>query len=271
MARFDLKLGVRLLVLGFLLAGCGSKGSERGSPTSSASSVAVMDPGSAAKEGFALFDKDPPDETGAVRLWEPACETGNDLACTGMGIAYTFGIGGKKQDYTKGLSLIEVGCAKGNQRGCAVLGQIRYFGWGTPKDIDQARTTWQKACDAGEPRGCYFLGVLYRAKDGPATWRDKDAGLVLLKKACDGSYRKACNEVELAAKERRVEQLRAKVKKKYWDSEPDSHCTGKGMPPYKWSYEGGTFAEDAEVARADGCTPAYGYAENTSFCCPAAP
>lgn len=74
-----------------------------------------------------------------------------------------------------------------------------------------------------------------------------------------------------AAAEERAKALRAKITKKYWDTEPDGGCTGKGLPPYKWDYTGGTYAEDRELAVADGCSAAHTYAENTSYCCPQKP
>jgi hypothetical protein len=71
-----------------------------------------------------------------------------------------------------------------------------------------------------------------------------------------------------------------KVRVSYlWTSEPDSVCTGKGLPPYQKVYEGGTFAEDELVAYADGCqhsmhisvTPGMPKGvEATYFCCPQA-
>ncbi len=40
-----------------------------------------------------------------MKLWEPACDAGSDRACVGMGIAYTFGVGGKSKDHAKGRAL----------------------------------------------------------------------------------------------------------------------------------------------------------------------
>jgi len=73
------------------------------------------------------------------------------------------------------------------------------------------------------------------------------------------------------ARANRAEALRLKVIRKYYDDSPDSSCTGKGFPPYRWDYSGGTFAEDAEVADVDGCRPLFQMQENTTFCCPKSP
>jgi hypothetical protein len=69
----------------------------------------------------------------------------------------------------------------------------------------------------------------------------------------------------------REKVLRTKITLKRWDTEPDSTCTGKGLPPYRWSYEGGTYAEDAELAGIDGCRKPFTSPEDVSFCCPTRP
>jgi len=179
-------------------------------------------------------------------------------------------IGGGSKDYARALSLLTPACDKGVMRACATIGQMRYFAWGVPKDIDGARTLWQKSCDGGEPRGCYFLGLMYRAPDGPPSWHDEAGGERLYRQACDGGFKGACEEVAKIDRTKRIETLKEKVKKKYLDTEPDGLCTGKGLPPYRWDYEGGTYAEDEEVARAEECVPAFKEA-NVSFCCPKKP
>jgi hypothetical protein len=74
-----------------------------------------------------------------------------------------------------------------------------------------------------------------------------------------------------AARLQRLATLKAKVKKKYYDDEPDSECTGKGLPAYRWGYEGGTFAEDQEVAEADRCVKLTYSPELQVYCCPQKP
>lgn len=62
-----------------------------------------------------------------------------------------------------------------------------------------------------------------------------------------------------------------KVKRKSWGSSPDGDCTGKGLPPYRISYEGGTYDEDEMVAVADGCSHLYerrNTMNDSTFCCP---
>lgn len=86
--------------------------------------------------------------------------------------------------------------------------------------------------------------------------------------------RKANEEAATAAREaeaRRVATLRQKVTRKYDGTEPDSECTGKGFQPYRWDYSGGTFAENQEVASADGCRKLHQTVEIQVYCCPKKP
>jgi hypothetical protein len=65
--------------------------------------------------------------------------------------------------------------------------------------------------------------------------------------------------------------LKSKVRVKSWGAEPDAECSGKGLPPFRKSYEGGTFEEDELVALADGCAHLFqrrGNMNDSVFCCP---
>jgi hypothetical protein len=73
---------------------------------------------------------------------------------------------------------------------------------------------------------------------------------------------------EEAAK--RISLLREKVKRTRFLGEegPDGECVGKSLPPYRRQYEGGTYAEDDEVAFADGCKKLHRSVELRDYCCP---
>lgn len=264
---------VALLVLG--VVGCGEKTTEAATASASAAGSATasapLDPEAAAKKGFDLYDQEKPDEKGAVKFWEPACDAGNDQACVGMGIAYTFGVGGKSKDHAKGVKLIEPACTKGIQRACSVLGQITYFGWGVTKDIEKAKTLWTKACDAGVGQSCYFLGLIVAAPDGPPEWRSVEEGEKLQRRGCDLGYRRACDAVTKLNEKNEIAKLRQKVTVKWWGTEKDGTCTGKGLPPYRKDYEGGTFDENEKVAKYDGCVSPFQSKDDAlrnTFCCP---
>ncbi len=245
--------------------------STSGASASPSSSGSAEDPEAAARKGFELFDAEKPDEKAAVKLWEPACEAGNELACVGMGMVHVFGLAGRPTDYGAGLKLIESGCTQGNQRACSVLGQILYNAWGTAKDVEKAKTVWQKSCDAGTGRACYFLGFTYRAPDGPPEWRNLDEGEALLRKSCRLGYRSGCDLVDKIDREQEIANLRRKVRVKWWGFEPDGTCQGKGLPAYRKDYEGGTFDENEKVAKYDGCVSPFQSRDDAlrnTFCCP---
>lgn len=59
---------------------------------------------------------------------------------------------------------------------------------------------------------------------------------------------------------------------------PDNRCVADGKPPYMLSYEGGTYAENEQVALADKCVHAFyvstsvpGGPNDNQFCCPKPP
>lgn len=60
-------------------------------------------------------------------------------------------------------------------------------------DIAKARELWQQGCDAGTPRDCYHLGIVYR--DGEGVAPDHDRYLALMTLACNGGMGNACHNL----------------------------------------------------------------------------
>jgi hypothetical protein len=144
--------------------------------------------------------------------------------------------------------------------GCADKAQPDYAKCVQAEVQQQIKEAWE-ACNAAGKAAAAKLGILKPKYDA---WKQAD----------DAAQAKAAEQERQQRQETqatRLKALRAKVQHKYLDEEPDSLCTGKGLPPFRWSYEGGTFAEDAEVATADGCQSPFTLAENTTFCCPKRP
>ena len=52
-------------------------------------------------------------------------------------------------------------CDGGNMLGCTNLGVMYTNGNGVEKDFSKAAQLFKKACDGGEVRGCTNLGVMY--------------------------------------------------------------------------------------------------------------
>lgn len=69
-----------------------------------------------------------------------------------------------------------------------------------------------------------------------------------------------------------VALAKQKVEAKFWSFDRDGECTGQGWPPYRKSYEGGTFEQDEMVALAAGCVHLFPGMRDpqlfTIFCCP---
>src|SRR5262245_48560589 len=61
------------------------------------------------------------------------------------------------------------------------------------RDVARAVALYQKACDGGEPRGCFRLAYLYSKGIGVA--HDAARSVALYQKACDGNELRACTNL----------------------------------------------------------------------------
>lgn len=104
-----------------------------------------------------------------------------------------------------------------------------------------------------------------------AKWVEQRDLAAKLRKERSEKAAQAAAEVQKAATQRAAAALKGKVHKKYWNKSPDGECTGRAFPPYRWDYEGGTFAEDALVATSDGCVKLHSSPEIQTYCCPERP
>src|SRR5262249_10721840 len=62
------------------------------------------------------------------------------------------------------LAAAPASCDMGDGLACLWLGKQVRYGVGVPEDEDKAQALYQKACDAGEPRGCEFLAEALGAR-----------------------------------------------------------------------------------------------------------
>lgn len=96
-----------------------------------------------------------------------------------------------------------------------------------------------------------------------------------VKMAREATEAKAAEESAKAATEARAaraKELRSRIQIKWVSADPSGDCAGRGLPPYWWQYTGGTYAEDAELAQADGCVTKTNFrGQDTDFCCPQRP
>ena len=61
------------------------------------------------------------------------------------------------------------------------------------KEYDKAFESFKKACDGGNMRGCYNLGLMY--EKGKGVEEDFSKAAQLFKKACDGGEMNACRSL----------------------------------------------------------------------------
>lgn len=90
--------------------------------------------------------------------------------------------------------------------------------------------------------------------------------------AADAKAAEVRRKAEADAQALVLARARQNVEAKFWSLDRDGECAGHGWPPYRKSYEGGTFAEDEMVALAAGCVHLIPGSQEpelfTIFCCP---
>jgi TPR repeat protein len=108
-----------------------------------------------------------------------ACNAGDAEACFHLGRNHANGLG-IPHDLAGALKLYEQSCNAGYGSGCNDLAFAYYRGEGVPAvDLPRAIPYWQKACDLGKTKSCYFAGRLM----DPV--KDSVRATALLGKACD--------------------------------------------------------------------------------------
>jgi len=93
------------------------------------------------------------------------------------------------QDYESARSYLEQSCALEDGKGCVMLGMYKVQGTGGEKNIPEAYSHMQSACEKDIAAGCYFSGYLlgFRQDADPATVQAYYA------KACQLGHKDACN------------------------------------------------------------------------------
>ena len=84
------------------------------------------------------------------------------------------------------LELYKKACDSGNPAGCYNLGGIYATGKGIKKDLNNAIIFYKKACDGGFQEGCFQLAVLYALK------KDNDEAMEIFNNLCDNKFSKGC-------------------------------------------------------------------------------
>ena len=139
------------------------------------------DLGASFLEGTRGFKRDP---AGAVFIWEmEACAKGYARACAAAGFVYQHNEE-IKRDPVKAVRLYRQACDAGESIGCSYLGIAYGDGLGgLAKDPAKAAQLYASACDAGAGDACSLLAEAYRS--GTGVGRDITKADVLARKGCE--------------------------------------------------------------------------------------
>jgi hypothetical protein len=98
-------------------------------------------------------------------------------------------------NFPKAKTYLQKACDEGNTKGCFGLGLMHYRGDGVEQNYSQAAMLYRKACDGGEVGGCFNLATMYDA--GIGVQQSKSYAKKLFKMACDMTHENGCAEYEL--------------------------------------------------------------------------
>jgi len=101
--------------------------------------------------------------------------------------------GGAPQDDAEVVDDYERACEQGQARGCYDLGMMYQNGQGVLKSEVKAFIMFQKACTMHEPNGCFLVGNHYR--HGGAVQQNLDKAAGFFHEACAGNVMAACGEL----------------------------------------------------------------------------
>nr|MDQ2970484.1 PDZ domain-containing protein [Acidobacteriota bacterium] len=130
---------------------------------------------------------DRPDQASdAVTMLERSCGLGNGAGCAHL--AFLFATGSRKlveKDDRRATQLYIQACDFGDARGCYNVGLMAEQGRGGARDISRAAAHYGQACEMGSSTGCTNLGFLY--EHGRGIKKDPARAVALYRRGCDGT------------------------------------------------------------------------------------
>jgi TPR repeat protein len=131
------------------------------------------------------------DTSRAVALYTRACDAGSGPACTGIARLTALGQG-VPVDRSKAEGFFHKGCQAGDHVACLM---------GPASDAATQRLAAETpaACEAGQPRACYVLGLQQLAGQGGAG----PSGIDLLRRSCELGFVAGCSEAAARLEARR--------------------------------------------------------------------
>lgn len=113
----------------------------------------------------------------ALAYHERACVLGMMSECTAAGEGYMNGFGYLRKDLARAEALFQRACDAGDGRGCARLAWRRM-----KKQPDRALSLFERACDLGDLEACFDAAVSYASGSGTA--KDPAKAVALYEKRC---------------------------------------------------------------------------------------
>jgi TPR repeat protein len=144
-----------------------------------------------AYEGLVLMDGSDRAKD-AVAVLERSCKLGSGAGCAHLAFLYAAGNGKLvKRDDRRANPLCLRACDLGDARGCYNVGLMADEGRGGARDISHAAAKYDEACDMGGSTACTNLGFLY--ENGRGVKKDGARAVALYHRGCDGTSRQPSN------------------------------------------------------------------------------
>jgi hypothetical protein len=99
----------------------------------------------------------------------------------------------KNQDFPTAAKLWQQACDAGEPKGCFGVGVMFEEGKGVAKSVKRAVDLYKSACDQSYATGCYNLGLMYG--NGRGVSKDLKRAADLYRRACDEGNAAACNNL----------------------------------------------------------------------------
>jgi len=222
---------MRRWMVGLVLAcGCSSKAAAPASTADGApypcASLAACETGCDSKHAakcaraaeLSFVEAEAFDVKKSFRYATLACDGGDAMGCTLLGLHYQDGIGAEWAP-DKALALYERACTGGNGTGCFNVATMYSGGHGV--DVDHAKAddykaraeqAWDKACHGDAPRFCTNLAYLMQVKaDGSAAGSGASPSLAINQRGCDHGVLVGC--VEALQDRRRAKMIAQRLYK----------------------------------------------------------
>lgn len=98
----------------------------------------------------------------------------------------------KAGDYQKAFKYSKIACDNGEYLGCTNLGVLYESGQGVEQNYTEAFKYYKLACDNGECLSCYNLGVFY--ENGKGLRQSYSTAKEYFGKACDLGLQQGCDD-----------------------------------------------------------------------------